>query len=67
MIDDPIVREIHEVRERLWKECGGDLDSYLARLKAAESQHEGRLVTVEDLEKRSRAASESSPTAGTKG
>jgi hypothetical protein len=66
MIDDPIVREIHDVRQRLWEECGRDLDRYLARLKAAELQHEGRLVTVEDVEKRSRAASEPSTTADPK-
>ncbi len=56
MIDDPIVREIHETRRRIMAECGDDLQRLIDRLKAAESQDRHRLVTKEDLEKRSRSS-----------
>ena len=56
MIDDPIVQDIREIRQRLWEECGGDLDRYLAMIKAAGSKYADRQVTKEEVEDRSRAA-----------
>lgn len=52
MIDDPIVDEVHKVREKLLAECGGDLRKLLARYKAQESQDRSRVV---DSVKESRA------------
>jgi hypothetical protein len=36
MTDDPIVDEIHKVRELLLRECEGDLDKLIDRLQARE-------------------------------
>lgn len=52
MMDDPIVQEVHETRQRILNECGGDLDRLIERLKAAESKHKDRLVSMEDVRKR---------------
>ena len=52
MIDDPIVKEIHETRRRIMEECGGDLDQLIARLKAGEQQHKDRLLTMDEVQKR---------------
>jgi hypothetical protein len=41
MIDDPIVREIHETRRRIMEECGGDVERLIALLKAGEEQAQG--------------------------
>ena len=43
---DPIVEEIHRTRQKLLKECNGDLDQLLDRLKAAEVQGRGLVVTT---------------------
>jgi hypothetical protein len=51
MIDDPIVKEIHEIRRRIMEECGGTVEGLIAHLKAAEEQDKDRLVTMEDLQK----------------
>jgi len=56
MIEDPIVQEIHETRRRIMAECGDDLERLMDRLKAAESQDRDRLVTKEDLERRTRSS-----------
>ncbi len=53
-MDDPIVEEIHQTRQRILAECDGDLDRLIARLKAADSKNKDRLVTIEDVQKRSR-------------
>jgi hypothetical protein len=51
MTSDPIVDEIHKVRERLLEECGGDIKVYLRRLKEREQEDRHRLVsTVEKAE-----------------
>jgi hypothetical protein len=52
MIDDPLVREIHETRRRILEECDGDLGKLIARLKAAEAEDKDRLVTIEEVQKR---------------
>lgn len=49
-MDDPIVDEVHKVREKLLAECGGDLRKLLARYKAQEGQDRTRVVTsVEEV------------------
>jgi len=53
---DPIVEEIREVRRRIFAECGNDLKRLFERLKAAEAQDKDRLVTLDEVQERARAA-----------
>ena len=46
MNQDPIVEEIHDIREQLLQECGGDLTQLMAWLKAEEAQDKGRLIKI---------------------
>lgn len=43
---DPIVEEIHQIRQKLLDECDGDLNQLMARYKAAEKQDRDRLVST---------------------
>ena len=45
-MDDPIVEEIHRVREKLLEECGGSLERLMDRLKAREDEDRSRLVVT---------------------
>ncbi len=54
MAFDPIVDEVHKIREKLLEECGGDLAAYMTRLKEREKEHRHRLVST--VEKAERAA-----------
>ena len=49
MSRDPIVEEIHRTRQKILEECNGDLDQLLDRLKAAEVQDRGLVVTTTSL------------------
>ena len=49
---DPIVEEIHQTRQKMLEECGGDLDRLLDRLKASEKQNSGRVVSTTSLSKK---------------
>jgi len=51
MTNDPIVEEIHRIREKMLAECGGDLDKLIERLKVAEAEHPNRVTSVEELRK----------------
>jgi hypothetical protein len=42
---DPVVAEIQRAREKIWKECGEDIDRFFDWLKAAEEKHRDRLVS----------------------
>jgi hypothetical protein len=44
MIDDPIVEEIHKIREKLLEKCGGSLDKLMDRLQAREEEDRSRVV-----------------------
>ena len=46
---DPIVEEIHQTRQKIWEECGGDLDRFLNRLRGAEKQDRSRVVSTTSL------------------
>ena len=46
MKHDPIVEEIHQIRQKFLEECGGDLNRLMARYKAAETQDRDRLVST---------------------
>ena len=49
---DPIVEEIHQTRQKMLEECGGDLDRLLDRLKASEKQNPSRVVSTTSLSKK---------------
>jgi hypothetical protein len=51
MNQDPIVEEIHDIREQLLQECGGDLTQLMARLKAEEAQDKARLIKMRGRKK----------------
>jgi hypothetical protein len=56
MKDDPIVEEIHQVRQRMLEECNGSLDQLLDRLQAAEAADGNRVVLLEAVRERQRRA-----------
>ena len=49
MNSDPIVEEIHQTRQKIWEECGGDLDRFLNRLRGAKKQDRSRVVSTTSL------------------
>ncbi len=49
MIHDPIVEEVRQARQKILADCGGDLDKLLDRLKAAEAQDRGRVVSIKSV------------------
>ncbi|MXX37496.1 MAG: hypothetical protein F4Z85_05360 [Gemmatimonadetes bacterium] len=46
---DPIVEEIHQTRQKIWEECGGDLDRFLNRLRGTKKQDRSRVVSTTSL------------------
>ena len=52
MWTDPIVDEVHRIREEMLAECGGDVHELFARLKVDEQQHPNRLVNKQTLRQR---------------
>jgi hypothetical protein len=49
MIRDPIVEEVHRIRERMWDECGGDLERLIEALRAGEAELQDRIVPPDKL------------------
>ena len=54
MINDPIVEEVYEARQKILDECDGDLKKWMERLRAAEAQHPERIVTLEAVREKAR-------------
>lgn len=54
MKNDPIVDEIHRVREKLLEDCGGDLDTLMDSLSEMETDHQDRVVSRDELAARLR-------------
>jgi hypothetical protein len=52
VIDDPFVEEVYRARQKILDECNGDLAKWMERLKAAETRHPERIVTLEALRAR---------------
>ncbi len=46
---DPIVEELHRIRERMWEESGQNLDQLIESLRASEAEHRDRMATPERL------------------
>lgn len=55
MWTDPIVDEIHLIREEMLAECGGDIHEFIRRLKIDEQRHPGRLINKDTLRERRKA------------
>ena len=53
MIRDPIVEEIHQVREKLLADCNDDLDKLLDRYQSSEDQDHTRVVSFQDVRRKS--------------
>lgn len=49
MVDDPIVEEVHRIREKMLAECDGDFDKLFERLRAAQDKDKDRLVTKDQM------------------
>ena len=47
---DPIVEEVHRVRERMWDDCGGSLDRLIEFMRAGEAEHRDRIISKEELD-----------------
>jgi hypothetical protein len=46
MHEDPIMAELRQIREEMLAECGGDMDVFFQRIKAAEDEEarKGRVI-----------------------
>ena len=42
---DPIVEEIHQIRKKMWEECGRDFDRYFDQIQADEALDKDLLVS----------------------
>ena len=56
MIDDPIVEDIYQARQKILDRYNGDLTKWMEHLKAAEARHPDRLVTLETVRKKRESA-----------
>ena len=54
MKHDPIMEEIHQVRQKMLAECNGNLDELLHRLQKAELLDGDRVVSLEAMRERRR-------------
>lgn len=52
MIDDPIVEDVYQARQKILEQCDGDLRKWIDRLKAAEAGHQDRLVNFETVRRK---------------
>lgn len=55
-MEDEIVKEIHETRQQIFDECGGDIERYIEHLKVSEANNKHRFVTFEEVQQRARTA-----------
>jgi len=54
MRNDPIVEEIHRIRDQLLAECGGDFKKYMDRIRESQERDRDRLVTKEEYFRKKR-------------
>ena len=47
MKNDPIVEEVHQIRETLLEECNGSLSEMMERMKVIANQEKNRVVRLE--------------------
>ena len=58
MTQDPIVAEIHRVREQLWQECHGSAEEMAERQRRLQEQSKDRLIDPEEWKRRRRAGTQ---------
>jgi hypothetical protein len=44
MTKDPIIAEIHRIRERLWRECHGSVEEMAEKLRRSQEEHPSQLI-----------------------
>ena len=49
MPNDPIVQEVHQIRQQLLDECGRDFDAYVKSIQARAARHAHHHLTAEEL------------------
>ena len=59
MWTDPIIKEVHQARQRLWDECGADWGKYLDRMRSHRASYITRLISPEELRRQQEAAKNS--------
>lgn len=52
MNPDPIIDELHRVREQMWEECHGSIEEMAERQRIVQEQLKDRLVDPEDWKRR---------------
>ncbi len=55
MTSDPIVAEIHRIREQLWEQCHGSVEEMAERQRRLQQQNQGRLIDPEEWKRRRQA------------
>jgi predicted nuclease of restriction endonuclease-like RecB superfamily len=58
MTKDPIIAEIHRIREQLWRECHGSAEEMAERQRRLQEQDKSRLIDPEELKQRRKARRE---------
>jgi hypothetical protein len=54
-LKDPIIAEIHRVREQIWKECHENGHEFAMRQREVQRQYADRLIDVAQWKRRRRA------------
>ena len=52
MINDPIVEDVYQARQKILYQCNGDLTKWIEHLRSAEAQHHDRMVSIEVVRER---------------
>jgi hypothetical protein len=55
MTPDPIVAEIHRIREQLWELCHGSAEEMAERQRRLQRQNQARLIDPEEWKRRRKA------------
>jgi HEPN domain-containing protein len=55
MAEDPIIAEIHRIREQLWRECHGSAEEMAERQRRLQEQDRTRLIDPEEWQQRRKA------------
>ncbi|MCC7291498.1 MAG: hypothetical protein IT449_05490 [Phycisphaerales bacterium] len=48
---DPIVEEVHRVREQMWSECGGSLSGLIDSLRASEAANPEGVISRDEFDR----------------
>ena len=55
-LSDPIIDEVHRIRQQLWDEYGGTREGFVACLKQHEAEHPELMVTKAELDARRKSS-----------